>query len=54
MVDRNIVESDRALLIQVETVALEVAKDGETLVVVVLFIVFCLVGREIRTAVRAM
>ena len=54
MVDRNIVESDRALLIQVETVTLEVAEDGETLVVVVLFIVLCVVGREIRTAVRAM
>lgn len=31
--------------------AQEVAEDGETFVVVVLFIVLCVVGREIRTTV---
>ena len=37
-----------------ETVVREVVEDGETLVVVVLFIVLCVVEREIRTAVDAM
>ena len=37
-----------------EIVAREVAEDGETLVVVVMFIILCVVRREIRTDVGAM
>ena len=37
-----------------EIVAREVAEDGETLVVVVMFIILCVVRREVRTDVGAM